>query len=97
MPKSLLCIHAVQPESDPLGDSINPLGQLGLILIADEIVPPKHPTRIEPPSTGIMADGPEGVDDTPIELGGSFQMLLDRCKALEEVFIDVRPKPPIGT
>lgn len=56
--EQLLCIHAVEPESDPLCDSINPLGELGLFLIVDEAVPPKHPTRFEPPSAGIMADGP---------------------------------------
>ena len=95
--EQLLCIHAVEPESDPLCDSINPLGELGLFLIVDEAVPPKHPTRFEPPSAGIMADGPERINDPPIELGGVFQMLLDRCKALEEIFIDVLPKPPIGT
>src|SRR5262245_55180833 len=93
----LSCIHAVEPKSNLLGNSINPFGQLRLISIADEVVPPKHPTRIEPPGTGIMADGPEGVYDTPIELGGPFQMFLDHCKALEEVFVDVLPKPRIGT
>src|SRR5262245_26730796 len=93
----LSCIHAVEPKSNLLGNSINPFGQLGLISIADEVVPPKHPTRIEPPGSGIMADGPEGVDDTPIELRGPFQMFLDRCKALQEVSVDVLPKPRIGT
>jgi hypothetical protein len=36
----LLCIHAVEPKSNLLGNSINPFAQLRLILIADEVVPP---------------------------------------------------------
>src|SRR5580704_18210523 len=71
--EQLLCIHAVEPESDPLCDSINPLGELGLFLIVDEAVPPKHPTRFEPPSAGIMGDGPERINDPPIELGAFFR------------------------